>query len=298
MSEDGKKMDLTKVQMRVWDFTLFNTELTEVEIAGALRSDATHWEFSEEACPTTGRHHYQGRLVLAKKTRMGGLKQHFPALTKVHWSVTSGVNAKNFTYTHKNYTHLRGPWTDADADPAKKTDDVRIIEQYGLWPWQATIHASCEAQKERKTRDRRCINFLVDKTGNTGKGTFKVYMAYHRAAKIMRPFANVKDFMGFAIDNPHHAYIVDIPRTVDQKKLREFYTGLETIKDGVVDDTRFKHRQLIMERPCIWVFSNQDPDMKALSRDRYKCWTIEEDSLDLIEYNPPTYLCDEEKNRS
>jgi len=297
MADEKKTIDYSKVQMRVWDFTFFTTE-DEIVVASALRSDAQHWEFSEEACPTSGRRHYQGRVVMAKKVRMGGLKQHFPALEKAHWSLTSGINAKNFTYTHKNYTHLRGPWTDKDPNPQEKTDDVRIIEQYGLWPWQAAIYASCEAQKERKTRDRRSINFLIDRTGNTGKGTFKVYMAYHRYAKIMRPFANVKDFMGFAIDNQHHAYICDIPRTVDQKKLREFYSGLETIKDGVVDDSRFKHRQLIMERPCIWVFSNQDPDMKALSADRYKCWVINDETLDLEEYNPPRYIEEDLKKES
>ncbi len=63
----------SKNAVAVWDFTMFveSDRLTdEIDRAlKALRSNGKKWGFQVEQCPSTGRHHIQGRISLNTKQR-------------------------------------------------------------------------------------------------------------------------------------------------------------------------------------------------------------------------------------
>lgn len=67
-------------------------------------------------------------------------------------------------------------------------------------------------------------------------------------------------------------YIFDIPRALDKKQQKQFYAGIESIKDGYAYDDRYKFREKWFDSPIVWVFTNVLPDMNYLSSDRWKIW--------------------------
>lgn len=276
-----QKHFFTMAQVTTWDFTFHipDNKRENADIKGtcaALQEHTAKWCFQLEQGADSKRLHYQGRLRLRKRLRLPGLKALFElVLPGAHWSPTANANSGNFNYVLKADTRLEGPWQDNSPAPQEKTDDVYTIEEEGLYQWQATVLQSCENQRDRKTREPRKINIIVDKRGNTGKSTFVAYMMYHQKAFRMPPINNYKELMGFAIDFKSHAYLIDIPRAIPKGKLAELFAGIESLKDGQLYDTRYKGRYETRERPAVWVFSNIIPEDKWLSADRWAYWRID-----------------------
>jgi len=72
-------------------------------------------------------------------------------------------------------------------------------------------------------------------------------------------------------------YLVDMPRSLNKDRLYQFYSGIETIKDGYAYDDRYKFKEKFFDCPNIWIFSNILPDMDMLSKDRWKLWSIDKE---------------------
>lgn len=274
-----------------WDFTYFpsddkfDAKTSHISIARALCADSLEWGFQLERA-STGGIHYQGRLRLRAKKRLMGVKSLFAvALPGAHWSPTSTANSKNFNYVAKADTRVEGPWLSKTwEEPKEKTDDVLIVEERGLYLWQNTIVTSCAAQLDRKTRDRRIINCVIDTTGNIGKSTLVGYMQFNKLAACLPPVSNFRELMGYAMAYKSHAYIFDMPRAMAKNHLQEFYAGVERIKDGQLSDPRYKSRMDTIERPAIWIFTNKVPDTKMLSADRWRFWQVRPGDWSMIEY--------------
>ena len=76
---------------------------------------------------------------------------------------------------------------------------------------------------------------------------------------------------------------VDLPRAMDKSRLNGIYTAIEQIKKGKLYDLRYNYKEWWIDSPALWVFSNIEPDMTMLSRDRWRLWTID-DKKNLIPY--------------
>lgn len=291
-------------QVCCWDFTFYapGDFLTPTDYNAVitlarkeLGAGAKKWEFQLERCPTTAKLHLQGRLQLWKKKTRAGVLALLPSLAGAHLGPTANVNTRNFNYVAKADTRVTGPFRDSDPPPMKETKDVRVIDKAGLRPWQAAIKKTCDDQADEKTMDDRSINVLIT-AGGIGKGTFKRWCKFHRVAMPLPPFNDTVKMIGFAIDLPHHAYIFDMPRGMKTAKLGEFYAGVETLKDGDLYDHRFKGRSVDIERPCVWIFTNTMPDLKLLSVDRWKLWTVD-DKQELVPMVPVPETEDEPKKK-
>ena len=68
-----------------------------------------------------------------------------------------------------------------------------------------------------------------------------------------------------------------MPRAFNKDKMHGIYTALETIKKGKVWDMRHSYKEWWFDSPRIWIFSNEYPDERLLSRDRWKFWEITDD---------------------
>ena len=78
------------------------------------------------------------------------------------------------------------------------------------------------------------------------------------------------------------AYLIDMPRALKKDKLFGFYSALETLKDGYAYDDRYRFVEKVFDCPNIWVFSNCMPDPDMLSIDRWRIYSVVNNSLSQI----------------
>lgn len=254
----------------VFDFTSFQEN--KDDIIETLKKYCKHWTFQQEECPTTKKKHFQGRLSLKVKERLSGAIKKFPGW---HLSITSTENRDNNFYVCKEDTRCDGPWSDTDT----KTYIPRQIQGITLRPWQQYV------VDDRGVWNTRHINVIVDTEGNNGKSTLKTYVGCHKLGRAI-PFMNdYKDIMRIVMDTPKvPLYIIDIPRALRKDQLFQFFSGIETLKDGYAFDDRYSFREEYFDCPNIWIFMNKIPELDYMSKDRWKFYTIQLGNL--VELDP------------
>lgn len=255
----------------VWDGTLQDSGVSLVELSGALRSIAKHWVMQLEKAPTTGTHHYQLRVSLIKKTRLGPLVAlcRGGPLAGCHWSRTSTASSRNFDYVMKLQTRVAGPWSDKDADTPEFDPWIYTAEFCG---WQERLR-----QRITSPPSRRQVTVIVNKNGHAGKNTFiKMCVAKGLAQEIPGVMTSAEDLLQFAHSVPSaKCYILNLPRGLNRSKLQAFWTGVESLKDGVLYDKRHKGRIRYIRTPHVVVMSNWMPELGMLSGDRWDVWHVD-----------------------
>jgi len=272
-----------------YDFTLPKSKNPDRNVIEKNLSEwAKRWVFQEEFAPTRdadgvfaigeidpeiGYAHWQGRLSLIKRRRLGELaaatKHVFPG---IHWSITTTEvhNGNNFNYVMKADSRIDGPWTDQDYTvPPPLTRQLRIFKEQEPRPWQTKIS---ELVKEE---DDRSIKLIVDTEGNSGKSITCEYLEYEGLAWEIPPFRLMEDIMQCCMSiKSQKCYLIDMPRAMKKDKLSEFYAGLEALKNGVCYDKRYGFKKRRMDRPQVVVFTNRDPCWAYMSLDRWEIYDI------------------------
>lgn len=258
----------------VWDFTCSCAKINLVDLKKWCINNCKKWCFQKEVSKS-GFEHFQGRVSLKRKMRLSAIIDNSP--TTCHWSPTSNENRKNDFYVTKDDTRVDGPWS--DELESKKIFVPRQIANIKNWfPWQKSVIDLCD------TWDPRCINLLIEKKGNVGKSSLCCYLdVFSKAINI--PFINdYKDLMRSVMDQEKiGAYTFDMPRAMKKDKLFQLYGAIETIKSGYAFDDRYKFTKCWFDSPAIIIFSNNEPDLSLLSKDRWKLWTINKDK-ELVPY--------------
>lgn len=266
-----------------WDFTIGSEFIELDDLLELCKKHCKKWHFQEEIGNETGYEHFQGRIHFRSKTR--NPKYTFPDFPEeTHWSVTSKCNMNNFDYVTKDHTRIDGPWTSQMVslmEPIKLPIQLRHIKS--LRPGQQRIIDSAT-----NNIDFRCVNILVDFKGKHGKSTICQWIECHRLGRSI-PFCNdYKDAMRMVmnLEKEWHSplYIFDVPRGLEKKKLFQFFSAVETIKDGTAYDDRYKFKKMIFDSPVIWVFTNKIPDITLLSADRWKFWAPADDDFIQVTY--------------
>lgn len=254
----------------VWDFTIPSKDNDAKAIELLLLKHCKKWCFQEERGDTTGFNHFQGRVSFKTKKRLTSCKKIHKS---AHWSPTSNANRDNCFYVLKEDTRIDGPWQD------KETVDENYIprqvkEMQVLYPWQQSI------VDKATLWDKRTINVVIDKQGGKGKSSLMQYMTCHKLGKKI-PYVNChKDIMRMTYCiGISRCYLLDMPRAIDKTKLAGLYAGIEEIKGGWCYDDRYNFRQRHFDCPNIWLFTNKDPDLNLLSRDRWVLWCIKDNEL-------------------
>jgi len=253
--------------------------------------------FQLEACPTSKRLHFQGRIMLLTKnkirlrTLVSDEKNPIPG---AHWSCTSKAAGTSFDYVMKEESRILGPWMDKSSAPKGShiTWDVKNITYETLNPWQTTLDDML-FQKEidgsvkviRKIRD---INVILQPAGNLGKSTYTRWAHFIRGTSKCNAFNNYKDliqFVGsiFMSEGDKPVWFFDIPKGMTADKLHDIIVAIEDIKSGNVSDTRHKGRDLYMNPPRIVIFTNNELPWHLLSKDKWVVHTINKD-MQLIPY--------------
>lgn len=262
-------------QVRFWDFTLNNPTCSAKDVRMFLRQLAVNWTFQEEKVSTR---HFQGRFKLRKPKKeleVVSLLKGGP-LQGAHVSMTSTNGSRTFNYTMKIESRTDGPWNEKDAEEIPLPRQLQGINQ-ALWPWQQKIWDSCAVFNERQ------INIIYDPHGNIGKSTICQYMDYKKRAMRIPPLTDFKECIQMVMGKgASQAYTIDMPRAMKKDRLGEFWTFIEQLKSGHVWDTRYNYREMWMDSPTIWVFTNTLPNFELLSRDRWVLWEVRD--KDLVPY--------------
>jgi hypothetical protein len=139
------------------------------------------------------------------------------------------------------------------------------------YPWHDAV-----LEIVREPGDRRIDVVLFDQVGDSGKSTFSEYLEDEKLAVIVPPFRLMADIMAFVMDCPAQpAYLVDMPRGLKKEKLRECYSGLESLNNGYAYDKRRGGKRRRLDRPRIVVFTEEVPAFELLgSRDRWVVWEV------------------------
>ena len=260
----------------VYDFTIWHDQHDDRDqLIGWLRENAKHWTFQLEKSETSQKLHWQGRLSLIKKKRLGELLTSWPYATGSKVSATSSQGSKTFQYGQKADTRVEGPWTDKDEEPVPLTKQLRVFnERGGCSEWMRELIDMI------KDFDLRHIHVVVDKEGNSGKSLFAEYCEYHKIAYELPPMNSMEDMMQCVMGTtPKKCYFIDMPRAMKKDKLAGFYAGIEALKNGVAYDKRYAFKKRRFDRPNIVVFTNDVPDKTLLSPDRWVVYILRNGAL-------------------
>lgn len=254
-------------QCAVYDLTVKAEGRNKDMLMEEFRSKCKKYVFQLEKGEETGYLHFQCRLSLVKKTTIAGAIALLGHLG--HVSVTSTNGHKSDFYVMKEQTRVDGPWSDQD-EPRPVLRTVLKMEESGLYPWQASL-----LEKVREYDDRT-VHLVIDVHGNNGKSSFTKYVWQKKLGQPVPPMSSAEDLVQFVKSLPiSRLYLIDMPRAMKKKKLYGLYSGIETIKNGMLYDKRYKGSFTYIDEPNIIVFTNTPPKMSYLSRDRWQLHSID-----------------------
>lgn len=294
---------------RNWCFTLNNyaetdiTHLSQLSDEECRESNGVRYLVFQQEKGATGTPHLQGFVSLSVKKRLKFVKELVG--DRSHVEVAKGSAEQNTTYCTKDSDRIAG--TDPisygklpckqgarndllDFKEAVKNgclDRIKLredfdkicarypryvndyvldhtpkpqVSEHSLYPWQQDLSDRLSVDPG----DREII-FVVDKDGNAGKTWFaKRYCNLHETAQFMEP--GKKADMAYSLCTTSTVLFVNVTR---QQVERIQYSFLEACKDGLVFSPKYESGMKYLQPMHVVVLMNEEPDMTALSADRY-----------------------------
>jgi len=251
----------------------------------ALATIFKKFVFQKERGEETDYIHWQIRGTLHKKSTYGNVMSDCVPVVPGHWSITSKdthLAGNQFNYVMKAQTRLDGPWSDKDKvrEPPTVTIQLELYWKQDKYPWQVDA--------ERLIVDYNCrfLHYVWDPHYNSGKSVFSEDIEYRGLAEELPPTCErAEDIIQFVYGMPTaKAYTFDLPAALPKKHMRQFYTGLECLKNGYLYDKRYEGKKRRISRPTLMIFANTLPIFNLMAPDRWKVWYVTP-SKELVEYN-------------
>ncbi len=259
-SEGGGNTKTPPVKKQVspakkWCFTLNN--YTEEDISSIdLQFDKYDKIIVGKEIGQMGTPHLQGYIEFKKKLRPSSLK-----LNKgIHWEKAKGDLQDNFDYCSKGNDILfeRG-----------MPKDIKIITK--LYDWQEKV-----LQLYKSPINDRKIYWFYEPLGNTGKSAFVKYMIVKYRILFLSG-GKYSDIMNIIFNSDMDVcdcIMIDIPRANEG---HISYASLESIKNGMVCNTKYETGVKIFNSPHLFIFANFAPDnVDNLSHDRWDIINLNE----------------------
>lgn len=303
------------VKARFYSFTLFNYDKTKLD---ALRSrlqeeDVRYAIFGHEETKE-GKPHLQGYIAFRKQKALSTAKKVVG--NDAHLEICKGNQQQNIDYCSKdgNIEEFGEKETnqgkrselEAFADAVKggerslkklREDFKQVCAKYPrfvndyirdqipdppiqlhqLRDWQFDLN-----NRLKEEANSRHVIFVIDFKGNKGKSWFaKYYCSQHDDAMILRPTKHAD--MAYALPPTLRVLFLDCTR-----KQVEYmpYTFMEECKDGYVFSNKYESCVKKYAPMHVVVMMNQEPDMSALSEDRYVMMNLDEPTGYLSKFNP------------
>lgn len=282
-----------KSSLAMWDITIPVNHIdkktdkpityTHEQIINVFDEHCTRWTFQLEKGEETGYLHFQCRVSLKVKRRVGGMEKWL--LDHLPGSHCSPTNTKvfredNFFYVMKEDSRVEGPW-DSRKVVATNQLPYHLRATPNWYPWQQKVLSMIS-----DTPCTRTINLIIDAIGNQGKSTLTCWLGARKLAQRIPQQRESRDIMRMVMDAPKRAcYFIDLPRATCKNDQRSIYAALEEIKNGYAYDERYHWREEYFNPPHVWVFTNVTPDISLVTSDRWRFWTINPLTRDLIQTN-------------
>jgi len=235
-----------------WCFTLNNYTESEYSSIVLLFKEKAKMYIIGDELGELGTPHLQGYVEFITKCRPLNLF----SFNRIHWEKAKGNRDENIAYCSKEKT------LSSKGIPKP----IKILEN--LYPWQKEIETIALDEP-----DDRKIYWFWDDAGNIGKSAFIKYMIVKHKILFCSGGKHA-DIMNLVFNqdmDETSCVMFDIPRAN-----RGFisYASLESIKNGMVCNTKYETGVKVFNPPHIIVFANFPPDDELkLSADRWviKC---------------------------
>lgn len=265
------------------------------EFKDMLLLEFQEWIYQHENTVNNHHLHAYGHFKGTIKKRPKSCAIHYNAfIPGSEWQPVHKVNAI-LKYVKKDETRVAGPWYSDSLKqkiesmieaPVYEGNDIKHLQDH-LYPWQAAILFDCE----NKPHDRT-VNVLVDEKGGAGKSSFTKYckwkygskffgFGYEKAGNMMHMVAErvKKD------PNMVRTFFIDLSRSRGRDNtMQDVMEAIEKIKNGDIQSGKYGGTDVQFQTPHVWVFTNEKPDLRLLSADRWKLWKVASDKS-LIDYN-------------
>lgn len=121
--------------------------------------------------------------------------------------------------------------------------------------------------------DERKVIWYVDPIGGAGKTTFLKYLYFRYGQELLIAGGKRSDICYMALQAVKSCTPrICVANLTRAEKEYVSYSGLESLKDGVIVSTKYESKTIVLTR-CVHVvvFANYEPDVSKLSADR---WSI------------------------
>lgn len=227
--------------------------------------------FQLERGTELGKFHYQCWVHTKDKIRPETLRKTLPLDVEnlTSWGCQPASNngkQQLRTYCMKKETRVAGPWgfrtiyTGAD-----------LACMSTPYPWQQDLIDMIAAPPNDRT-----IIWIHNPAGDVGKSKLMKWCKYNNLCRRI-PLGTATQIKSSVItQGPHRCYMLDLPRVRGkEEKLRELFSAIEEIKNGWVESAMYgKHEEMMMIPPHVIVFSNDAPDLRMASSDRWRIYEV------------------------
>lgn len=262
--QDGNTTEpANKNQLLRWFFTFNN--FTEIELKELIyflenNSNVDKYVCQEEIGNKCGTKHIQGSLWLKRKARY----TEFKLSKRIHWELLRNEDA-SYDYCKKHDTSTGRRWTNIEKY-LNKFERVGAIQEHQLYSWQVELE-----QIYLTEPDDRKVYWTWKEEGCKGKSAWCKYMLVKYKDEIIFLDGGKKSDLINIIYNfktdKLRAVIFDLTRA---KKGAISTDTIESIKNGIICNTKFETGFKIFKSPHIFVFSNSYPkNYEDLSEDRW-----------------------------
>lgn len=244
-----------------WIMVLNNYTEDEIIYVSSICSKYCKYAIIEKEIGECGTPHLQGYFEFKTKMRPCSV---FNKCSRIHFEKARDSREVNDRYCGKDHNIIVS---------IGRPKPIKIIEE--LYPWQKDIENIILTEP-----DDRKVYWFYETKGNIGKSQFIKYCIV-KYKILYCSGGKYTDIMNLVFNqnmDKCNCVMFDIPRA---NKGCVSYSALESIKNGMVCNTKYETGVKIFNSPHIFCFANFPPDnMEQLSADRWIITNLRETELD------------------
>ncbi|UYD39109.1 MAG: replication associated protein [Wigfec virus K19_623] len=249
-----------------WCFTLNNWTQSEYEEIIKYVPENCKLCYIADEVGESGTPHLQGYLEFITKKRPKSIFKN----NRIHWEKAKGTREDNDAYCggddKENSTRI------FTFPNIKK---LKIIHESFFYEWQKDIKKKIDEEP-----DDRTVIWVYETEGNVGKSAFTKWAVAKRNALFCNG-GKSQDIINLCFNHDMETsdlIIWDMPRA---NKGVISYTAIESIKNGLICNTKYETGVKMFNPPHILIFSNYPPqDVEQLSKDRWEIYEIKNKCLE------------------
>jgi len=262
--EEGNTITSSKQQIAPsirWIMVLNNYTDDEIIYISSICSKFCKYAIIEKEIGESGTPHLQGYFEFKTKMRPCSV---FVKCDRIHFEKAKGTREHNNIYCSKD---------DNIVISIGRPKPIKIIQT--LYDWQKKIEELILTEP-----DDRSVYWFYDKKGNIGKSAFIKYcIVKHKV--LFCSGGKMSDIMNLVFNqnmDECNCVMFNIPRANEGFVS---YSALESIKDGMVCNTKYETGVKIFNSPHLICFANFPPEnMQKLSADRWIITNLGEPELE------------------